>query len=176
MVSVSLCNHAGIFQTMGAPRNKVHLWSIPTQKHQRIDSNISPADLHNFAQMAAFSVTGLCFHFRQEQIFGGYSLWLSHPPPVLIPAHAMKQNTTDMSGRKALSGRQKHLPKYLHLLLLFIHHQCGDLLLVFGDHLFSCSPLALELVRENRDMLVTFSACNLRPRRATKARINPQLI
>lgn len=49
----------------------------------------------------------------------------------------MKQNTTDMSGRKALSGRQKHLPKYLHLLLLFIHHQCGDLLLVFGEHLFS---------------------------------------
>lgn len=74
------------------------------------------------------------FSFQSRRDFGGYLVWLSHPPPVLIPAHAMKQNTGDMSGSKALSGCQKHLPKYLHLLLLFIHRQCGslDLLLVFG--------------------------------------------
>lgn len=62
------------------------------------------------------------FSFQTRGDFGGYLVWLSHPPPVLIPAHAMKQNTGDMSGSKALSGCQKHLPKYLHLLLLFIHH------------------------------------------------------
>lgn len=95
-------------------------------------------------------------------IWGLLALWLSHPPPVLIPAHAMKQNTTDMSGRKALSGRQKHLPKYLHLLLLFIRHQRGDLLLVFGDHLFSWSPRAPGA---GFGITATCSSCcNLRPR------------
>lgn len=67
------------------------------------------------------------FSFQKRGDFRGYLVWLSHPPPILIPAHAMKQNTSDMSGSKALSGCQKHLPKYLHLLLLFIHHQCRSL-------------------------------------------------
>lgn len=79
-----------------------------------------------------FAATAAVFSFQARGDFGGYLVWLSHPPPVLIPAHAMKQNTGDMSASKALSGSQKHLPKYLHLLLLFIHRQGGALLLVFG--------------------------------------------
>lgn len=88
------------------------------------------------------------FSLQAKGDFGVYLVWLSHPPPVLIPAHAMKQNTGDMSGSKALSGCQKHLPKYLHLLLLFIHHQCGDLLLVFGDDPLSQTPLVSEKVKK----------------------------
>lgn len=90
------------------------------------------------------------FSFQTRGDFGGYLAWHSHPPPVLIPAHAMKQNTGDMSGSKTLSGRQKHLPKYLHLLLLFIHHQCGslDLLLVFREHPLSQSSLIPEKVKK----------------------------
>lgn len=96
------------------------------------------------------------FSFQTRGDFGGYLVWLSHPPPVLIPAHAMKQNTGDMSGSKALSGCQKHLPKYLHLLLLFIHDQCGslDLLLVFREYPLSQCSLILEKVKKN-----TFSFC-----------------
>lgn len=96
------------------------------------------------------------FSFQARGDFGGYLVWLSHPPPVLIPAHAMKQNTGDMSGSKALSGCQKHLPKYLHLLLLFIHHQCSDLLLVFGEHPLSQSSLIPEKVKKGHN---TFSLC-----------------
>lgn len=91
--------------------------------------------------------------------FGGYLVWLSHPPPVLIPAHAMKQNTGEMSGSKALSGCQKHLPKYLHLLLLFIHHQCGslNLLLVFREHPLSQCSFIPEKVKNPQQFLFLFA-------------------
>lgn len=107
------------------------------------------------------------FSFQTRGDFGGYLVWHSHPPPVLIPAHAMKQNTGDMSGSKALSGCQKHLPKYLHLLLLFIHHQCGslDLLLVFGEHPLSQSSLIPGKVRkkkERKEDTLSLSVCILR--------------
>lgn len=73
----------------------------------------------------------------------------------------MKQNTGDMSASKALSGSQKHLPKYLHLLLLFIHRQCGALLLVFGEAsafpIYSSSQDAKKK-KNLLDVLDTFSA------------------
>lgn len=107
------------------------------QRYQHVGFTICAADspftffnLHRWW----LSQSAAVFSFQARGDFGGYLVWLSHPPPVLIPAHAMKQNTGDMSASKALSGSQKHLPKYLHLLLLFIHHQCGALLLVFGEH------------------------------------------
>lgn len=110
--------------------------------------------------MVAFAVAAAVFSFQARGDFGGYLVWLSHPPPVLIPAHAMKQNTGDMSASKALSGSQKHLPKYLHLLLLFIHHQCGALLLVFGEHPLSQSTLiSREVKKKKREILDTFSVC-----------------
>lgn len=92
----------------------------------------SPFTIFNLHRWWLFAAAAAVFSFQARGDFGGYLVWLSHPPPVLIPAHAMKQNTGDMSASKALSGSQKHLPKYLHLLLLFIHRQCGALLLVFG--------------------------------------------
>ena len=110
--------------------------------------------------MAAFSVAGPVFSFQTRGDFGGYLVWHSHPPPVLIPAHAMKQNTGDMSGSKTLSGSQKHLPKYLHLLFLFIHHQCGslDLLLVFQrTSTFPIFPHFRESLKKNKKKHNTFS-------------------
>lgn len=74
----------------------------------------------------------------------------------------MKQNTGDMSASKALSGSQRHLPKYLHLLLLFIHRQGGALLLVFGGA--STFPIYSSSQRGKKkekkmDVLDTFRAC-----------------
>lgn len=73
----------------------------------------------------------------------------------------MKQNTGDMSASKALSGSQKHLPKYLHLLLLFRHRQCGALLLVFGGAsafpIYSSAQDAKKKKEKKREMSSTLS-------------------
>lgn len=110
---------------------------VSRQRYQHVSLKISPVDspftffnLHRWRLLAAAAAAVFSFQARGD--FGGYLVWLSHPPPVLIPAHAMKQNTGDMSASKALSGSQKHLPKYLHLQLLFIHRRRGALLLVFA--------------------------------------------
>lgn len=109
----------------------------PDRGYQHVSLKISPVDspftFFNLHRWWLFAATAAVFSFQARGDFEGYLVWLSHPPPVLIPAHAMKQNTGDMSASKALSGSQKHLPKYLHLLLLFIRRQCGALLLVFGE-------------------------------------------
>ena len=62
--------------------------------------------------------------------------------PVFIHPHALKQNTGNLSGSGALSVRQRRLPKYLHLLLLFIYQPCRSfyLLLVFGEYPPSKNP------------------------------------
>lgn len=135
-----------IFQTAGAQR-LVHLWwmvqtEVPAWQLEHQSSRRSFLICTDGSFLSHWAV----FSFQARGDFGGYLVWLSHPPPVLIPAHAMKQNTGDMSGSKALSGCQKHLPKYLHLLLLFIHHQCGDLLLVLGEHPLSQSFLISKKV------------------------------
>lgn len=125
------------------------------QRYQHVSLKISAVDspftFFNLHRWWLFAATAAVFSFQARGDFGGYLVWLSHPPPVLIPAHAMKQNTGDMSASKALSGSQKHLPKYLHLLLLFIHRQGGALLLVFGgaSAFYSSSQRGKKKRKEN---------------------------
>lgn len=74
-----------------------------------------------------------------------------------------------MSGSTALSACQKHLPKYLHLLLLFRHHPCGSLylLLVFGEYPLSPTLLIPGEGETRYIYLHTFSLGIVQPEMTT---------
>lgn len=76
--SVPLLNHACIFQTMGAPRNEVHLWSI-TYTEALARRHISPADLHNLHRWQHSQSLG-CVFISGKSRYLGVTRSLAFPP------------------------------------------------------------------------------------------------